>query len=196
MLASKRNNTMLSFMPIRRTVLLLIFLSLSIIVTAKTIDIKSTHGYTENETYFIDTVFDFKLSDEANEALLHGIPLEIHTHFQLRHKRKWLWDKTVNEEIIVFKLEHMPLTNNFLTININTGLRNSYSSLDAALNHINTITRLKLFDYDLLSKDKNYIARVKTFLDISSLPTPLLPQAYFSSKWDISSKWVEWEIIQ
>lgn len=183
-------------MSIRRTVLLLILLCLSSTVAAKKIDVKSTHGYIENEAYFIDTIFDFKLTDEANEALLHGIPLEIHTHFQLRHKRKWFWDKTINEEVIIFKLEHMPLTNNFLTININTGLRNSYSNLGAALNHINTITRLKLFDYDLLSKDKNYIARVKTFLDISSLPTPLLPQAYFSSTWDMSSKWVEWEIMQ
>lgn len=187
---------MLSFIPVTRSVLLLIFLCLSSAVAAKKIDIKSTHGYIENEAYFIDMVFDFKLTDEANEALLHGIPLEIHTHFQLRHKRKWLWDKTIKEEVIIFKLEHMPLTNNFLTININTGLRNSYSNLDAALNHINTITRLKLFDYDLLSNDKNYIARAKTLLDISALPTPLLPQAYFSSKWKMSSTWIEWEIVQ
>jgi hypothetical protein len=187
---------MLSFMFIKRTMLLVIFLCLPNIVTSKTIDIKSTHGYTENKTYFVDAELDFKLTDEANEALLHGVPLEIHTHFQLRHKRKWLWDKTVNEEVIIFKLEHLPLTNNYLTINIHTGLRNSYSNLDAALNHINTITKLKLFDYDLLSKEKNYIARVKTFLDISSLPTPLLPQAYFSSEWDMSSKWLEWDIMQ
>lgn len=187
---------MLSFMSIKRTMLLVIFLCLPNIVTSKTIDIKSTHGYTENETYFVDAELDFKLTDEANEALLHGIPLEIHTHFQLRHKRKWLWDKTVNEEVIIIKLEHLPLTNNYLTISINTGIKNSYSNLDAALNHINTITKLKLFDYDLLSKEKNYIVRVKTFLDISSLPTPLLPQAYFSSEWDMSSKWLEWDIMQ
>ena len=196
MLVLKKNNTMLNFNVIKKTVFFLITLTISSATIAKTIDIKSTHAYTENNAYFIDSVFDFKLTDEANKALLHGIPLEIHTYFQLRLKRKWLWDKTVSEKVVIFKLEHMPLTNNFLTININTGLRSSYSNLDAALNQINTTTAMKLFDHDLLSKDKNYVARIKTFLDISSLPTPLLPQAYFSSEWEIASEWHEWKIAQ
>lgn len=192
----KRNNAMQNSILIKRTSLLLLLTCLTNISLAKNIDIKSTHTYKENNIYYIDNVFDFKLTDEAHDALLHGIPLEIHTQYQLRLKRKWLWDKTISEKRVVVKLEYMPLTNNFLTVNMNTGLRESYSNLDAALNHINKITRMKLFEGSLLNQNERYIARVKTFLDISSLPTPLRPQAYFLSEWDISSKWLEWEIVQ
>ena len=175
---------------------LLILVCVTNIVCAKTIKIKSTHAYTENNIYYLDTLFDFSLTEEADKALRHGISLEIHTHFQLRLKRKWLWDKTINEKIIKHKLEHRPLTNNFLTIDIKTGQRNSYSNLDAALNHINKISKLKLFDQSLLHKDQVYNARIKTFLNTEALPPPLRPQAYFSSKWEMSSEWFEWKVIQ
>ena len=187
---------MLNTVQILKTALVIILLCLSNFSFAKSVDIKFTHTYTENEIYFLDAVFDFKLTEEANEALLHGIPLQIHTKFQLRLKRNWLWDKTISEKVVVVKLEHMPLTNNFLTININTGLRNSYSNLEAALNHINTISGLELFDQALLQVENSYIARIKTYLDIGSLPPPLRPQAYFSSEWDLSSEWFEWNVTQ
>jgi Domain of unknown function (DUF4390) len=180
-----------------KTIILLFILScVCNLAYAKTINIKSTHAYTEDAIYYIDALFDFKLTEEADKALLHGIALEIHTHFQLRLKRKWLWDIIINEKKLIYKLEHRPLTGNFLTLNLNTGLQNSYSNLDAALSHINTVSKMELFDASMLNKDKHYIARIKTFLDVESLPSPMRPQAYFSSDWDMSSKWFEWDVIQ
>ncbi len=184
------------FNPIKKTSLLFILLFAWNLTYANLINLTSKHTYIENAAYYLDTKFDFKLTDEANEALRHGIALEIHTDFQLRLKREWLWDKTIIEKNIVYRLEYRPLANNFLTTNLSTGLRNSFSNLDAALNQINSISKMKLFDQHMLQKDKQYIARVKMCLDTKSLPAPLRPQAYFSSNWDISSKWLEWEVTE
>jgi len=163
---------------------------------ANTINIKSTHAYIEDEAYYLDALFDFALTEEAIKALRHGISLEIHTHFQLRLNREWLWDKTISEKSIIYKLEHKPLTENFLTINLITGLRRSYNNLNAALSHISLISKMELFKQSFLLKDKNYVARIRTFLNIESLPSPMRLQAYFSQSWDISSEWYEWEVIQ
>jgi len=54
---------------------------------------------------------------------------------------------------------------------------------------------MKLFDVDILNENEQYIARIKTFLDIGSLPSPMRPQAYFYPDWDMSSEWFEWEVI-
>ncbi len=194
MLALRKNKAM--FILIKPVNLIFIFIFISNLAYAKTINIKSTHAYTENTIYYLDTLFDFRLTEEADKALHHGIPLEIHTHFQLRLKREWLWDKTISEKEIIYKLEHRPLTKSFLTINLNTGIRNSYSNLDAALSYINSVSKMELFDQSMLLKDKNYIARIRTFLDIGALPSPMRPQAYFSSNWDMSSDWHEWNVIQ
>jgi uncharacterized protein DUF4390 len=161
---------------------------------ANTTKINTTHIYIENNTYYLDASYDFELSEEAYKALRHGISFEIHAHFQLRLKRTWLWDETISEKTLIYKLEHKPLTENFLTIDLLTGLRHSHDNLDAALNHIKNISKMALFDKDLLIEYKTYIARIRAFLDIESLPPPMRPQAYFSPNWDLSSEWYEWEL--
>lgn len=155
--------------------------------------IKTTHIYLENNTYYLDASYDFELSEEAYKALRHGISFEIHADFQLNLKRTWLWNETISEKTLIYKLEHKPLTENFLTVDLSTGLRHSHDNLDAALKHIKTISKMTLFDQDLLIENKTYIARIRTYLDIESLPPPMRPQAYFSPNWDLSSEWYEWE---
>ena len=173
---------------------LLILLCINYSCIANTTKIKTTHIYLENNTYYLDASYDFELSEEAYKALRHGISFEIHAHFQLRLKRTWLWDKTISENTLIYKLEHKPLTENFLTIDLLTGLRHSHDNLDAALNYIKTISKMTLFDQALLINNKTYTARIRAYLDIESLPPPMRPQAYFSSNWDLSSEWYEWEL--
>jgi hypothetical protein len=163
---------------------------------ANSVNIKFTNTYVENNTYYLDAGYDLELSEEAYKALRHGISFEIHAQFQLRLERMWLWNKTISEKTLIYKLEHKPLTENFLTIDLNTGLRHSYDSLDAALRNIRTISKMALFDQALITSDKTYTARMRVFLDIESLPPPMRPQAYFSPSWDISSAWHEWKLAQ
>lgn len=167
-----------------------------VLVQAKTIDLKSSRTYAENNIYYIDAIYDFTLTKEVLNALRHGIPLEIHTLFQLRLKRKWYWDKTISETKLSHRLEHQPLTEDYLTIDLKTGLRRSYDNLEAALKNISTISRLSLFNQSLLQKDDKYIGRIRTYLDLGSLPSPMRPQVYFSEKWDMDSKWYEWKLKQ
>ncbi len=186
----------ISFKTVKRICLIITLACTHNSSYANTVNIRSTHTYTEDDAYYLDAIFDFGLTEEAHKALRHGIALEIHTHFQLRIKREWLWDKTISEKILIYKLEHKPLTEDFLTIDLKTGLRRSYDNLAAALNYISSISKMELFEQGLLHKDKNYVARIRAFLNIESLPPPMRPQAYFSPSWDISSEWYEWEVIQ
>ena len=179
---------------ISQIIILFLLIALPVFVLANTINLKTSQTYTKNEIYFIDVSFDFTLTDEALEALRHGIPLEIHTLFQLRMTRNWFWDKTINEIKISQRLEHQPLTEDYLTIDLQTGQRRSYDNLDAALNNISSISKQVLFNKTLLRHDKNYTGRVRTYLDLDSLPSPMRPQVYFSDEWNIASDWHEWKI--
>jgi len=188
----------MSFVSTNITKISILFIMLCVHFScyANAAKINTTNIYIENNTYYLDASYDFELSEEAYKALRHGISFEIHAHFQLRLKRAWLWDETISEKTLIYKLEHKPLTENFLTIDLLTGLRHSYDNLDAALNHIKTISKMSLFDQDLLIENKTYTARIRTYLDIESLPPPMRPQAYFSPNWDLSSEWHEWELVR
>lgn len=174
-----------------------IFICFPGISQANNIDLKSSRIYLENNIYYIDATYDFTFTKEVLDALLHGIPLEIHTLFQLRLKRKWYWDKTISETKLSHRLEHQPLTQDYLTIDLKTGLHHSYDNLEAALNNIGTVSRQELFNQTLLQEeDDYYIARFRTYLDLDALPSPMRPQVYFSKAWDLDSKWHEWKLNQ
>ena len=51
----------------------------------------------------------------------------------------------------------------------------------------NYIRKIYLFIYLTL------IGVICSQLSIDSLPSPMRPRAYFSSDWNISSNWYEWE---
>ena len=185
-------------MLIRRKKINLIFIVLTVYVNqfvyADGVNINSTITYIDNNIYYLDSSSELTLTDESYRALRQGISFEIHTDFQLLKKRKWLWDKIVFRKKLIYKLEHKPLTENFLVTNLNTEIVNYYKNLDAAINAICNISKMKLFDKNKLKKNIKYIARVRLYLDIDSLPSPLRPRAYFSSDWNISSQWYRWEI--
>ena len=86
------------------------------------INIDSTKTYIDNNIFYLDSYSEFKLTKEAYKALRQGISLEMHTDFQLLEKRKWLWNKIVFKKTLVHKLEHKPLTENFLVTNVNNGI--------------------------------------------------------------------------
>lgn len=161
---------------------------------AKAIEIHSTHIYSEDEIYYLNAKFEITLTDEARLALSHGIPLEIYIQFQLLLDRKWLWDKTLNEIKLIYRIKHQPLTEDYLVLEPVTGQKRIYDNLAAAINHIGTVTKINVSGTNRLNKENTYSARIRAYLDLESLPSPMRPQAYFSSNWDISSEWYQWRI--
>ncbi len=176
----------------------LIFIILAVYVNqfvyADGVNINSSITYIDNNTYYLDASSELNLTEESYRALRQGISFEIHTNFQLLKKRKWLWNKIIFKKKLIYRLEHKPLTENFLVTNLNTGIVNYYKNLDAAVNAICNISKMKLFNKNMLQKNIKYLARIRLYLDIDSLPSPLRPRAYFSSDWNISSQWYRWEI--
>ena len=164
------------------------------LIHAESMNINSASTYINNDIFYLNSSSEFYLSKEAYKALQQGISFEIHTDFQLLLKRKWFWNKIIFEKKIIHKLEHKPLTENFLITNMNTGIVNYYKNIDSAINAISKVSKMRLFKQSKLQKNTNYLARIRLHLDIDSLPSPLRPRAYFSSDWNISSQWYKWEI--
>ena len=162
----------------------------------KGIAVQSIHTYLENNVYYLDANFNIELSPEAERALRHGIALEIHTEFQLLAERTWLWDKKISASTLKYRLQHRPLTGDYLSVNLRTGQRLGYNSLTAALNAIGAIRKMALFEDNMLTRDARCYARIRGYLDLASLPAPLRPQAYFSADWNMAGPWHKWQIAR
>jgi len=156
--------------------------------------IQSLETLMHNRVYLLNANFSYQFSQEAIEALEHGVPLLILVDIEILTPR-WYWaDKTIAELEQGYLLIYHALSESYVVNNLNSGTQTNFLHLKQALNSLSQIQELPILDANLLKEDKDYYLRVRTHLDIESLPAPMRPLAYISSDWSLSSDWYEWPL--
>ena len=142
----------------------------------------------------LEANIELKFSDDALEALRSGVPLIILLNMEVLKDRNWWWDKTIAELKQGYLLLYHALSEKYIIHNLNSGAQKNYISLNAALNSLSNIREFPLIDKNLLEEGDDYYARIRTYLDIESLPAPMRPIAYISSQWQLESDWFSWPL--
>lgn len=157
--------------------------------------IKSLETKLNQGVYMLDSRIEYRLSEEALTALKNGVPFLILMNIEVERVR-WYWNKNLAELEQGYLLLYHALSEKFIVHNLNSGVQEHYSSLDAALTALGQINNLPLIDAKLLDPKLRYQVKVRTYLDIESLPAPMRPLAYISSDWQLDSDWVSWPLTQ
>lgn len=142
----------------------------------------------------LDANMDLKFSDDALEALRSGVPLIVLINIEVLKDRNWWWDKTIAELEQGYLLLYHALSEKYIIHNLNSGAQQNYISLNTALYSLSNVRSFPLIDKNLLEKGDNYYVRLRTYLDIESLPAPMRPIAYISSQWQLESDWFSWPL--
>ena len=166
--------------------------------------VESDHGFIVESAelklvgagYTLNADIRFHFSKEALRALEHGIAMQIDIEMQAKQARKWLWDKKIRKKILSQRLEHQPLSDQYLVTNLNTGIKRLFHSFHHALEYMGSIINYPFLEVAALEQGKTYIALVRASLNTESLPVPLRLSAYVSSDWQLSSLWYKWTIQQ
>ena len=152
------------------------------------------------ETKLKDNVFrleanmELTFSDDALEALRSGVPLIVLVNIEVLKDRSWWWDKTVAELEQGYLLLYHALSEKYIIHNLNSGAQQNYTNLNAALFSLSNLRDFPLIDKKLLDEGDDYYLRLRTYLDIESLPAPMRPIAYISSQWQLQSDWFSWPL--
>lgn len=134
------------------------------------------------------------MSDETRTALEQGVELEFDIMFRVRKTLRWFRDPVITEKTLTFRVEHQPLSGQYLVTELDNGGLHQFRTLASALEFIGSIDDFPLVHTNMLSRQERYIAQVRAELNIQSLPPPLRPLAYLSSRWQLSSKWQNLDI--
>lgn len=147
-----------------------------------------------NRELKLDADIDIRLSEDAIEALKHGVPMTITVQLKVVKKRKYIWDKTMSDVKLAFRIHYHALVKLFQIINENSGVYRNFAILDSAIEALGTIRGIPVMTVDKLDKRMQYLAKLKVSLDIEALPLPLRPVAYVSSSWNLDSSWYVWPL--
>lgn len=129
---------------------------------------------------------DLQLSQQAREALEHGITLIIMLELDLHNDNNMM---VVREDIRHFQLRYLPLSERYQLSEEGTDELRAFSRLRHLLASFSDLS-VQMTTGPLLPGD--YELRTRIHLDESRLPTPMQLPAWFSPQWQHDSEWSVW----
>ena len=150
----------------------------------------------KEHVYLLEANLDLKFSADALDALRSGVPLIVLVNIEVLKDRNWWLDKTVAKLEQGYLLLYHALSEKYIIHNLNSGAQQNFNGLNTAIHSLSNLHDLPLIDKNLLDEGDNYYVRLRTYLDIESLPAPMRPIAYISSQWQLESDWFSWPLNQ
>ena len=149
-----------------------------------------------DDDYVLSAKIGYRLTGTARDALQKGIPLFWDVLIKVVQQRTWLWDRTLVDYKIRYRIQYQALLNRYRVTNITTGESDSFATLSAALARMAAIHNLKLLDRSALLPEQHYQIGIKIKFDREALPLPLRPGSYVNPQWYLSSDWYLWPVQQ
>jgi hypothetical protein len=156
--------------------------------------IKKAEITLQDNYYVLSAEMNYQLSKPADKALRNGVPLFWNLQIKVQQHRDFLWDKTLVETNIRYRIQYHALLNMYRVRNESTGNVDNFSTLSAALDLISVLHNFRIMDKNALDPKHIYLAGMKIIFDREALPLPLRPIAYLNSQWYLSSDWYLWSL--
>lgn len=152
--------------------------------------IRDAHIRLLDGVYHLEADIRYQLSDPIHEALANGVPITISLQVVIEQQRDYIWNKTLTKLQQYYSVQYHALSGQYLIKDLNRGRQQSFRSLNSALLTLGEVHDLPLLDQSLLKEpDAVYQVRLRSEIDINSLPAPLRPFAWLSHEWKLKSEW-------
>ena len=147
----------------------------------------------QNEaTFSLNATFHIDLSPIIQEALHKGVSLPFVLDFNVIRQRWNIWDQTVVETSLPYRLAFSALTRQYQIKDKLRGRDANFDTLERALTAAGVITDLVVFNAEQIKPEVEYEAQVRLRLEAGGLPSALQLEALESDKWEVSSPWFRW----
>jgi len=153
-------------------------------------DVKQAELTLQGDSYVLSADIVYQLSEKAKEALQNGVPLFWDIHVKMLQHRDALWNKTLADLVIRYRIQYHALLNMYRVRNEGNGEVYNFSTLSAALDLMSTVRDFRVLENAAgLAPEKQYLYALRVNFDREALPLPLRPTAYIDPQWYLSSDW-------
>jgi Domain of unknown function (DUF4390) len=152
----------------------------------------------DDTNILVDGDITVNLTDDVRKALTKSIAVQLNVEFILYRQRRYMWDKEVAVWTLPAVIYYKPVSDQYVVTRHDlVNEEESFHTQMEALRRAGIFQNLKLpLTSSLPDDDKNYVLETRITLDLSQLPAPMRPLAYFSSSWRLNSKWTAWPLIR
>ena len=159
-----------------------------------TAQVKQAEITLQGDSYVLSADIVYQLSEKAKDALQNGVPLFWDLQVKVQQQRDVLWNKTLVDTAIRYRIQYHALLNMYRVRNEGNGEIYNFSTLSAALDLMSTVRDFRVIEKAELVPEKQYLCAVKVNFDRDALPLPLRPIAFIDPQWYLSSDWTLWPL--
>lgn len=156
--------------------------------------IRSGATQLDNGTLTTRADIELDLSQQAQDALVRGIPLTIVLEMTLSRRRSIIWDERIAQWRFTRELSYHSLSGRYIVKGLNGAGQHSYRTLNEALDAIGSFTSTWHSGDAVPAPPAGYWVALRVRLDPDSLPAPLRLVAMLWPGWRLSSGWEEWQV--
>jgi hypothetical protein len=171
-------------------------LSSRVLAADEPFEVRTAHLVPTNGVYLLNAKLHFVLPDGARHAIQDGVALTLHAEIELQRARRWWLDDTVATLEQNYEVVYHALSENYLLRNVNSGEQLAFSTFDAALDELSTLHDLPVIDQSLLNREEQYEVRLRTTLDVRTLPETLRMVLFWTDNWRQRTDWYLWPLKQ
>lgn len=190
----------LSWVPLRMVLPLALTLALTLALSqaalaADDFSVIDANTRSVDGSILLSAEIDYGFSERALEALENGVPLTILVHLQVREQGAWIWDESLVDQRLHYRIRYKPLSERYLVSRLpgEEGGR-TFVTRQAAIAALGDLDDLYLISEKRLDPQQAYELHLRASLDIEELPLPLRPMAYLRSGWKQSTGWTKWPL--
>jgi Domain of unknown function (DUF4390) len=166
----------------------------SMIAADNSLIIKTAEINSQFEAYFLNADFDLSFSDELDEAIRKGIPINFIIEFELKKPRRYWFDEEVAKKTKEIVLSYHALSRQFILTESENHLI-AFDNLTQAKNELKKIKNWRVFDKSQLVDTEKYLAYLQVKLDQTKLPKQLQVDITTNQEWQLASKQFQWTFV-
>ena len=155
-------------------------------------EIRSAYVEPVEGIYLLTAQLRFELPDGARQAVRDGVLLTLDVDLALHRARRFWFDATVASLAQHYDISFHALSERFVVRNLNSGEQNSYATLDAALESLESIRGLPVLDVAFIEPGENYEFSLRATLDVRTLPEALRWVLFWKDDWRQRTVWYSW----
>ncbi len=191
---------MSAFVTVKRILILGLLLLISTSSIADNFKVQSAQISKIGNGYILNAIIKYPLTPRVAEALNNGVPITFLQQLELIKSvpilgKYWQWDETLWSSSLRYELRYHALSDRYVLRTLDTAHHRTFPSLDSALSALGKIEAFNLPPKHLLDMNKlviqDLILQIRSGLDLHALPTPMRPGALISTKWRLTSPWIE-----
>lgn len=174
---------------------LLVLLCYSSLAQATIFSVNNPRVHQIGNGYVLSAQIDYPLTPRVIEALQNGVPVTFYQEMKLVESfpilgRFWQWETNLWQTRLNYELRYHALSEQYVLKSLETGDQQNFPNLDGALIALGKIEDISLPPEYTEDPDSLKLL-IRSGLDLNALPTPMRPGALISSKWQLTSPWVQ-----